>query len=179
MTTLDIRHELVDQMVFAWDYMFLPRMEGLTDEEYRWEPVADVWTVHAGLDGDANWADPNERADPAPFTTIAWRMWHITDMFTRRWVGHFGEGVELETPVALTAAEGMTNLTAAYERWRDALLEMPAEKVAGPTGMAEGEFFKDFPFATLMLHLNREFIHHAAEISLIRDLYRQKDSLRP
>lgn len=179
MTTLDIRHELVDQMVFAWDYMLAPRLEGLTDEEYLWEPVADIWTVHAGENGEPAWADANDPADPPPFTTIAWRMWHMTDFFTRRWQGHFGgDDVAAEsTPVGLTAADGLENLTHAYERWRDALLAMPAEKVAGATGMAEGEFFKDFPFATLMLHINREFIHHAAEVSLIRDLYRQRESL--
>lgn len=179
MTTLDIRKELIDQMDFAWEYMFVPRMQGLTDEEYLWEPVAEVWTVHAGKDGAPAIADPNERADPAPFTTIAWRMWHMTDFFTRRWIGHFG-GADAEgmtSPVTLTADEAMHNLTTAYERWRDALQTMSAEKIAGPTGMAEGEFFAEFPFAALMLHINREFIHHAAEVSLIRDLYRQRESL--
>lgn len=178
MTTLDIRKELVDQMDFAWEHMFLPRMKGMKDSEYLWEPVDDVWTVYVDEEGETE-VDENRPANPAPFTTIAWRVWHMTDFFTRRWNGHFGpeDAPDLVTPIAFTADEGMAYLTTAYERWRDALLAMPAEKVARPTGMAEGEFFKDFPFATLMLHINREFIHHAAECGVIRDLYRQRKSL--
>ena len=39
-----------------------------------------------------------------------------------------------------------------------------------PVGPAEGAF-TEYPFATLVLHINREVIHHGAEISLLRDLY--------
>ena len=30
--------------------------------------------------------------------------------------------------------------------------------------------------ATLVLHINREALHHGAEISLLRDLYANRDS---
>jgi len=29
--------------------------------------------------------------------------------------------------------------------------------------------------ATLVMHINRELIHHGAEVCLLRDLYRQHD----
>ncbi len=29
------------------------------------------------------------------------------------------------------------------------------------------------PFLTLVPHINREFLHHAAEVMLLRDLYRE------
>ena len=43
-----------------------------------------------------------------------------------------------------------------------------------PTGPAvrpaEG-YFAEYPMAAAVLHINREAIHHGAEIALLRDLY--------
>jgi hypothetical protein len=43
-----------------------------------------------------------------------------------------------------------------------------------PCGPAEGEW-ADSPMAALVLHTNRELVHHGAEIALLRDLYRWRD----
>lgn len=179
MATLDWKHELVEQLDFAFNYHFVERMNGLTDEEYLWEPVADVWTIHPGTEGGAPTIDPQTETDPAPFTTIAWRMHHMTDFFTKRWANHFGEPEtdELDPAVTLSADEAMENLRFAYGRWKASLTEMPVERLGQPTGMAEGAFFADYPFAALVLHITREFIHHSSECCLIRDLYRQRESL--
>ncbi len=179
MPEVNWKASLVDQMAFAWEYMFVARMEGLTDDEYLWAPVADVWTVHPG-DGDAApTIDPQRHVEPAPFTTIAWRMHHMADFFTKRRVNHFGDPAaeDMDAPVSLSAAEGMANLARAYERWKAELDAMPDDRLSAPCGPAEGPFAES-PFADLVLHINREFIHHAAECALVRDLYRQKDSLR-
>jgi hypothetical protein len=175
MPDVDWKESLISQMSFAWEYMFVPRMEELADHEYLWAPVADVWSVHPG---DPPAIDPHRHADPAPFTTIAWRMHHMTDFFTKRRVNHFGDPdtEEMDAPVTLSAAEGMANLTHAYERWKGALDEMPDERLSAPCGPAE-HHFSESPIADLILHINREFIHHAAECALLRDLYRQRDTL--
>lgn len=62
------------------DYSFQrtrARLEGLTDDEYLWEPVAGCWTIRPQSDGRyrADWAVP--LAGTGPFTTIAWRLWHL------------------------------------------------------------------------------------------------------
>lgn len=175
MPHIDWNESLISQLSFAWDYMFVPRMAGLTDDEYLWAPVAEVWTVHPG---DPPTIDPQMHADPAPFTTIAWRMHHMTDFFTKRRVNHFGdpETEAMDAPVTLSAAENMANLTHAYERWKNALDTMPTDHLYAPCGPAE-HHFSDAPIADLILHINREFIHHAAECALLRDLYRQRDTL--
>src|SRR5690625_2117464 len=38
-------HELVDQMEWHWSQQARPRLDGLTDEEYLWEPVAGCWNI--------------------------------------------------------------------------------------------------------------------------------------
>jgi hypothetical protein len=40
-------------------------------------------------------------------------------------------------------------------------------------GSAE-RLYPDAPLASLVLHINRETIHHGAEIALLRDLYRAR-----
>lgn len=178
MQTVDWKNELIDQLDFAWEYHFLHRMQGMTDEEYLWEPVADIWTVHSGENGGEPMVDPQQHVDPAPFTTIAWRMQHMADFFTKRRVDHFGDPDSETTsaPVSLSASEGMENLKAAYDRWKQELENMPDEKLGQPCGQAEVHY-PDSPFAALVLHINREFIHHSSECCLIRDLYRQRESL--
>jgi hypothetical protein len=44
----------------------------------------------------------------------------------------------------------------------------------GEEGLARPCEFVDEPLSTLILHINREVMHHGAEIALLRDLYRAK-----
>jgi hypothetical protein len=48
--------------------------------------------------------------------------------------------------------------------------------LARPCGPAEGPF-AEAPLAALVLHINREVIHHGAEIALLRDLFAHRHHL--
>ncbi|WP_433469226.1 hypothetical protein [Spirillospora sp. CA-128828] len=50
--------------------------------------------------------------------------------------------------------------------------EPAPDDLARPSGPAEAPY-EDFPLGALALHINREVIHHGAEIALLRDLYLQ------
>jgi len=54
----------------------------------------------------------------------------------------------------------------------DVVRALGEDGLARPCGPAEGPF-ADEPLATLVLHINREALHHAAEILLLLDLYAQ------
>ena len=43
--------------------------------------------------------------------------------------------------------------------------------LARPVGPAEGPW-QDRSYAALVLHINREVIHHGAEVALLRNLFR-------
>jgi hypothetical protein len=45
MTNLDWNFQLAEQLDFYWREQLRPRLNGLTDEEYRWEPVPGMWSV--------------------------------------------------------------------------------------------------------------------------------------
>jgi hypothetical protein len=42
---IDWNTALIDQLDWLWEHQLRPRLDGLTDAEYFWEPVADCWSV--------------------------------------------------------------------------------------------------------------------------------------
>lgn len=84
-TVIDWNTALVDQLDFHWQQQLRPRLVGLSDAEYFWEPVAGSWNVRRRAAGDT--ASPGTGAftvdfvvpapEPAPVTTIAWRLAHL------------------------------------------------------------------------------------------------------
>ncbi|WP_291793871.1 DinB family protein [Brevibacterium sp.] len=174
--------QLVDQLDWHWRNQLRARLEGLTDEELFWEPVPDCWTVRprgtgtAPLQGGSgamtiDFAFPEPQ--PAPFTTIAWRLGHVlVGVLGARTAAHFGgEPRDYFTyEYAENAAQALAQLDAEYAAWIAGVSALTEEDLAQPCGEAEGQF-GHLPMSALVLHINREFIHHLAEICLLRDLY--------
>lgn len=171
--TFSWNHALRDQLAFGWDAQFLPRLAGLTDAEYLWEPVEGCWSVRPDEQGRwrPNWAEPEPQ--PPPFTTIAWRLVHIATIFGQRASDHFGDGRfdPAAVPWTGSAADALAIVTAAYTRWQDGVRALGEDGLFRPCGPHEGPYAEE-PFLMLVLHINREFLHHAAEVMLLRDLYR-------
>jgi len=185
-TTIDWTHELADQLDWWWGDFVRPHLEGLTDDEYRWEPVPGMWSIrargesHAPVQagaGDAVIEYAMPEPTPPPVTTIAWRMGHVSLMvFGERAANHFGEGgVTVHTADwPLDAAGGLALLDHWYARWMEGVRSLDAAGLAAPCGPHEGTF-SESPFAALILHINREALHHGAELLLMRDLYRNRN----
>jgi hypothetical protein len=114
--------QLVDQPDRRWHNQVRHRLDGLTDDEYVWEPVAGSWTIRPGA--------------------------------------------ECRAEVAHGSGEDVIG----YER-RSAAHSAARRGLARPCGSAEGPY-ADFPIAALVFHIDRETIHHGAEVFLLRDLYR-------
>jgi hypothetical protein len=166
-------HEVVEQLDFYWP-IFRRRLEGLTDDEYFWEPVSGCWSVRPSGDGTfaIDWASP--APDPPPFTTIAWRLVHIAGpVLGYRASSHFGDGSENRESVRWpgSAADALVWLDRSYAAWKAGVDALDAAGLARAVGPAEGPY-AEHPMATLILHINREVIHHGAEVALLRDLYR-------
>jgi DinB superfamily len=70
----------------------MARLGGLSDDEYRWEPVPGCWSVRPDAASPSGWTVdyPDVEPDPPPFTTIAWRMLHVADGNTIYWEHAFG-----------------------------------------------------------------------------------------
>jgi hypothetical protein len=149
-------------------------VEGLTDEEFFWEPVPGCWTVRRGDDG--RWAvDYPEppHPDPAPFTTIGWRLVHVAECKVMYHEYAFGPArlTFPEIDSAHTAAAAIAQLEAGHamlvrdvESLDDADLERAVLTNWGEKWPAHRIFW------TMVDH----DLHHGGEIGVLRDLYRTK-----
>jgi hypothetical protein len=184
-THLEWNTLISDQFTWHWTHHARPRLQGMTDEEYLWEPVAGAWSVRpvdspgptpaplrvGGGDRLIDFEVPEPT--PAPFTTIAWRLGHvIVGVLGARNASHFGGppvGYE-DFAYAGTAAGALAQLDEHADRWIAGVSALGEEGLQRPCGPAEGPYSEE-PLAALVLHINRELIHHLAEVATIRDLY--------
>jgi len=164
--------EVSDVILDSLDRMFeqlIDRLSGLTTAEYLWEPVERMWSVR-DTDGSFH-VDvlENRDAEPAPVTTIAWRLWHIAsdclESYTRR----------LRREEDLIDASWTSDPDEAIDRLKDAWSSYRGE-VAGRDWwdlLGEGWGpFEQHSVADMAMHASNELVHHGGEIALLRDLYR-------
>jgi len=147
MTDVDWSFQLAEQLDWYWREQLRPRLDGLTDAEYRWEPVPGAWNVRprgTGIVGVLGMRVASHFGGP-PFGYA-----------THRYPGD--------------AATALAQLDSAYAGWITGVRGLGAAGLARPCGPAEGPW-ASAPMAELVLHINREMLHHGAEIALLRDLY--------
>ncbi len=177
--------ELADLSDEVWQRIRV-RLDGLTDEEYFWEPAPGCWSIRQRSDGTwlVDW--PLPRPDPEPFTTIAWRLWHLIDMYGEdrapRWldVEPQGEPIGMDDPAgapAGTAAGALDLLERAHARWDAHLALVTEESLTEPVGAVAGPNYADRSRMSYVLHMLDEFVHHGAEIATLRDLWRWQHPL--
>ena len=174
---------LREQLTWHWDTQLRSRLAGLTDDEYFWEPGPGCWSVRPRGTGDApvragsgtmriDFAVPEP--DPPPVTTIAWRLGHvIVGVLAVRNAAHFGRApTDYDSfDYAPTADVALAQLDTEYATWQAGVESLGETGLARPCGEAEGPY-ADRTLAELVLHINREVVHHLAEVCLLRDLHR-------
>lgn len=176
------RDLLLGQLDFYWQAHLWPRLRGLTDHEYLWEPVGGAWSLREDADGVVRIEAVVPEPPVPPVTTIAWRMAHVgRDVLGKRARAFFGPDAPTDAdmyddrhwpePLPLTAAGGLALLEQGYSLWRAGIAARDDVALLEPLGPRGGPFAED-SLAALALHLNRETMAHGAEICLLRDLYR-------
>jgi hypothetical protein len=168
----------------------LPRRTGdgpLTDEEYLWEPAPGAWSIRRRGEaasrrpfGSGEWQldDAEGDPDPTPVTTIAWRLGHLHSCFAGDWEWTFGERrrpPEQLVDFSPSAAVALERFWVTMDSWRDSVAAVTPEQLDTvgfdqyPRSSAPEE-----PFINVIASANIEFIHHMAEIALLRDPYRAR-----
>jgi DinB superfamily len=150
------------------------RIEGLGDDEYLWEPVTPCWSVRIDADGEPR-ADGAPMPDAPPFTTIAWRLHHLTGCYgaarNARWLtGAGGDGDAGPGAPRAAAGEAVKALDEAHRYWRSLLATLTDADLTMPLGPRGGQYAESSRGA-FALHMIDEFIHHGAEVDLLRDLH--------
>jgi hypothetical protein len=180
---VDWNDELVGQLESHWQHRLRPRLDGLTDAEFFWEPVPGCWSLSRRGESSApdslgageftmDYARPPRDRDPV--TTIAWRLAHLIDIFGPPAVAHFDAPGADRPAVAFagTADGALRQLDEGYDAWIRDVRGLGEAGLTGPQGALSPPEFAAAPMARLVLYLHLEVIHHGAEISLLRDLYR-------
>jgi hypothetical protein len=179
---VDWNAELIDQLESHWRQQLRPRLEGLTDAEYFWQPVPGCWTLSRRGESSApmsfgageftmDYARPPH--DREPVTTIAWRLAHLIGVFGAPTAAHF-DGPPDDRPAidySGTAEEALRQLDEGHDAWISDVRSLGAAGLARPQGAISPPQFADAPLARLIMYNHVEVIHHGAEICLLRDLY--------
>ena len=154
-------------------------LRDLSDEEYLWEPVTGCWSVRPRGDartelvwGKGDWVVENawQPPEPAPFTTIAWRLMHGYDVlqdFTARGL-HLGPKSWNDIEVAGTADGALTMLGDLVSR-----VDADLERAADDTLNRDAERGGSAAHEAVIFGI-REATHHWAEAGVIRDLFRSR-----
>jgi len=169
---------------------------GLTDDEYLWEPAPHCWSIRPRAAGPGPGPGPRGRIDqqcgagdwgrdsarpvhpsPPPFTTIAWRLGHLSEMLTLRADHTIGSHALTRDDYRHSgdAAGALAAFAAGAEAWRAALTSADdaALDQVGRSTYPDGSDPEE-PFIEIVWWVNQELLHHGAEIALLRDLYRAR-----
>lgn len=177
------KRELVDLSDEAWNRLS-QRLDGLSDDEYFWEPVPGCWSIRRQSDGSFRSDGTVPAPEPPPLTTIAWRLWHLIDLYGENrapeWLALEPQGpaIGLDDPDGAppgSAAESIELLDRAHARW-DAHLHLVSEAALSEEIGPVGGPYRHHTRAGYVLHMLDEFIHHGAEVALLRDLWRGHQS---
>jgi hypothetical protein len=186
--TFDLTEELTKQLSWHWENQLRPRLDGLTDDEYLWEPVPGSWNLHPRGQGytESQGGSGTFRVDfaypepqPAPVTTIAWQFAHLlVGVLGERNARHFGappvDYNSYDYPGAAAAA--VADLDQKYATWITGVAGLSADDLDKPCGEPGWE---SDPMVGLVLHIHREVIHHGAAISQLRDLWANGAAAHP
>lgn len=171
--------EIRDVMLNSMDGMFgqlMQRLDGLTNDEYLWEPTQDSWSVRTKPDDGSIVVDgAGEREiDPPPVPTIAWRLWHISidcfDDYTRRFGGDESDAGPEWT---LDAAEAVAIAQSNWQTYRSLVARLDWWSELGDSWGP----WSQHCVADMVIHASNELVHHGAEIALLRDLFRSSGGL--
>ncbi|MFJ8128807.1 DinB family protein [Streptomyces hydrogenans] len=164
----------------------------MTDAEYLWEPGPGCWSVRRQegwteeggtlLSGAGEWGRetaPYPHPVPPPFTTLAWRLTHLSELLALR--ADHTVGTRSLTRDDYRAAGDAASAIAAFdadaEAWRGALLSVGDKELdtVGHCTYPHGGDAEE-PFLEVVWWVNQELLHHGAEIALLRDLYRIRNA---
>lgn len=175
---------LLDQLTDAVT-LSRARIDGITDAELCWEPSPDVWSIrrrglatspHAFGPGD-HVLDRDDGLDPfagGPLTTAVWRIGHLVSCYAGRWEWTFGDRVTPPDDLVDFRPDTtmLDRLWIEIDRWATATegLDDGHLDEVGYSQYPDG-MDRDLPFITIVRWMNRETIHHLAEVALLRDLY--------
>ena len=168
-----VREQLAGSLSYFWNG-FRPRLRGMTDDEYRWEPVAGCPTSRQQPDG--TWTVDHQ----FPVTgaaSIAQRLCWVGQFLRGRTNQHFGDGSLMPEDVVAVpgdATGGVAYLDEAVTQWHDALVgSAPAFLLVHSDNRWPGAIDGQFPMVGTTTFMFQLLVECCAQVSATRDWYLQ------
>ena len=153
------------------------RLEGIEADELLWEPAPGSWSVRTGANGSVfmdfglGGSSMATAITPPPVTTIAWRLAHIVDLLKEdrcaTVLGLEPEANAAELWLTTRPAEALDHLDRAYATWRGYLSRTDGAELLHPVDRWGTRL-------SFVHHIIYEFVHHSAEVGVLRDLWSAK-----
>jgi hypothetical protein len=146
------------------------RLDGLSDEEFFWQPVPDCWTIYQDSSGRWTYHYAIPDPHPAPITTIGCLLVHLgaCKLMYHEWA--YGPArltwPELRVPHTATGAIGL--LERGQALLREDLAGLSEQQIDEPRKTNWGELWPAWRIFWAMI--NHDAVHGGA-IGHLRDLY--------
>lgn len=169
------------QLGFSW-LELSTRLATVTQDEFAREPSPGALRVvrrgqqrTARTLGTGEWVAewPEGYDHPGP-RTIAWLVAHLTEAYFERWEWTFGDRRRRRADAVVHGEvdPAREELARWVDAWRTGVTGVPDAEFM-TVGLSQAtEIDAAAPFGHLVLHMNRELIHHGAEILTLTDLFR-------
>jgi len=190
------------EMMHPIEHFTLARAwEGLTDDEFFWEPFTTTWSIRRQDQcptpnpfGAGEWVADFAIPEPVPvpMTTIAWLYWHIGSMpgrlcdidflgGTRTMASGWTSPYLTHHPIFTSAAEAVTALRDGWQRLREAIERADDDQLevttagytyaAGVLPLVVGPPGPAHPATHFIAATLTEVGHHGTQIGALRDVY--------
>ena len=146
------------------------RLDGLTDDEFSWQPVPNSWTLFEDRPGHWTYHYEIPDPDPAPVTTIGWQVVHLgtTRLMYHEWA--YGAArltfPDIEIPHDVSGA--MELLSRGFELLREDLRQETEDGLDQPRKTNWGDMW---PAWKIFWSMTDHDALHSGTIGCLRDLY--------
>ena len=146
------------------------------------DKIADDWSVSVERVEQVLAHTGTPEPDAPPVSTIAWRLAHLHFQFAGGWEWTFGErrqDPKLMVDFSPSASLTLERFWEVIDRWRDSVATVTEEQL-DTVGFSLYPYSNDcdYPYVGALSGANLEFIHHMAEIALLRDLWATRFTTR-
>lgn len=166
-----VRDQVVSQCRWAWQE-FRPGLRGMTDDEFRWEPIPGCPTIHRHPDGTYR---TDQQFPIHGAASIAQRVSWIGSYLLVVTNQHFGDKSVVMADVAEvpgTAREGIARFGDAVTAWADGLAACdPLFLLVYDDNRSPGSIDGQFPFIGHVTFTLQLLTQTCAHVSMARDLY--------
>jgi hypothetical protein len=172
LTRTTTRESVQANLEFRWTELIRSRLEGLSDEEYLWEPTVGCLSVRP--DGTGRFTLDPVGSSEVPLGNIAWRMAHLAFSLSAHPVATVAFGPDWPAPElaepAGAAGEAIARLDRAYAHWHRAVASLTDTDLTRRLG-PDARRYADSTVLDIVLHVHAEALQRGADLCLLRDMY--------